>query len=319
MARNASVDQFAHFSLAMAVMIPMLTSFMLMPCNWLLVEATYEPESKLRRHLRGAVLMGIIAGLVGGAIAGAVSLAIGVRDVDFVLALMLLLPGQLAASVLRYEGYRRSKPLHAVAVSGSILALFGLGLLLLQVMPETTWTAPIWAFVVAHWLVLAVSLVRSRWYPSLSAMVDFARLGRDSWKSVGADMIGVNARQLAVPYVAAAFGGLPAAAGIRGAQALAGLPLQIPQGLLPQFQAKMARIYAATNTVSRPILREWTVIQCALLLPCVVDLPVRARVAGGVLPRGHVGGRRPGAALDPARRAGHAADAHQGDAGPRHR
>jgi O-antigen/teichoic acid export membrane protein len=80
----------------------------------------------------------------------------------------------------------------------------------------------------------------------------------------------VNARQLILPYVAAAFAGLPAAAGIRGAQALAGLPLQISQGLLPIFQAKLARVYAATQEVSRPILKQWTVGQCLLLIPCVV-------------------------------------------------
>ncbi len=268
-ARNASVDQFAQFSLAIAVLIPMITTFTLMPGNWLIVEATYEPPERMRTHLRGAVLLAMGLGLAGGLVADVVSVAIGVHDPAFLLALPALLAGQLTASILRTDGYRRNRPTQALGISGSILFLFGIGLVVTHLWVGT-WTAPVWAYVLSHWLVLSVPLLRARWFPSIQALLGFTRLGRESWKGVGADMVGVNARQLILPYVAAAFAGLPAAAGIRGAQALAGLPLQVSQGLLPLFQAKLARIYAATHEVSRPILRQWTIGQCTLLIPCVV-------------------------------------------------
>jgi len=208
--------------------------------------------------------------VAGGLVADVVSVAIGVRDPSFLIALPLLLSGQLMAAILRTDGYRRNRPVYAFAISGSVVSLFGVGLVLVAVLSVDSWTAPVWAYVIAHWVVLTVPLAQSRWVPSISALRGFVSLGRDTWKGVGADSLGVNARQLMIPYVAAAFGGLPAAAGIRGAQALAGLPLQVSQGLFPLFQAKVARIYAATNTVDRQTLKQWTISQCALLLPCVV-------------------------------------------------
>jgi hypothetical protein len=114
---------------------------------------------------------------------------------------------------------------------------------------------------------------------------------RGSLTSFSVNSVGI----IGVPLVVATVGGVPAAGGLRAAQAVAGLPLQVPQGLQIIALAKSQRDFLSDKD-GTSVVRAWIAFHSllfVLMVPVALAIPdswgTRAfgdvwRLASGALP-----------------------------------
>jgi O-antigen/teichoic acid export membrane protein len=266
MAQVTTLSEFGQFALMQAVLITAITGFRAIPGTWTLT-ARYEHED-IRSYpgsgpLSFALIIGVIAA-PGLAVCGALA---GVRDYWTLLFMGAAAPPILALHAVRLVEYRRLQPPRAFQYSALQLACYLALLVATSLLLESNWVSVMIVYAVGSWLTFGATLYRTPDFPSVSAAREFYAT-RSGTVGLSLNYASVTARQLGVPLVASVFATLSAVAGLRGAQLIAGIPLQVPEGLQPLFVSRGSHQYRLTGVFPEHLTRTWARIQVATLVPC---------------------------------------------------
>ena len=265
-ARGAGVEEFGQFALVQAFLIFYQGGLRAVPGSWILVELAGRPrqtvESFFGPALRGATFWGSVC----GAVMLAVALAIGVRD-PWMLAASVLLPVGVSLTTLRrLAHYSFGEAGRALGISVATTALC---VPLWLLWPST---GPFHAFVVYAVATFSVGVCVA--VPHITAgrsVREFVALGDGFHLQVIGNTALANSRTVLFPWAAQGVAGAVPVAGVRGAQTVAAIPLQVPQGIQPLAQASLSR--AQSRASERRGLRRWNVLQAILVVPmCVASV-----------------------------------------------
>src|SRR5690606_31361149 len=162
----------------------------------------------------GSFAVGILGGL---------SIVAGVAVFDpslivFAMVVAVGLPPRLVLSMIRADRYRAMLPRAAAVQSGGILAIFAVALAAAEMLSvDRSWYAPVYVYAAVTWGWTVIALLGMKWRLSGAHCRELIHAGRATWAGVSANLLMVHGRQLSIPYIVAGMGGLPAAAGLRGA------------------------------------------------------------------------------------------------------
>lgn len=269
-ARPATPEQFGLFALIQALIIAAQTVYRGLPGNWiLLTPSDVLVEGASERDVRqGAFTLALASGTAVG-LAIAVIAAVLSANIPLAVSALILVPALFSITSMRMFAYREAAAHRAMIISISVLVALSTSLLFLDwARFITPWAFPLTVYAGSVALVAIVGAVAMRWSPRTRPMAQFATLGRGDFWAPLFNLLAINARQILVPYAVGLSSGLASVAGLRGAQTIAGLPLQISQGMQPPFTVALARQY--DDPGQRRLLRIWTLGQILLLVPVTV-------------------------------------------------
>lgn len=270
-AQASSVSQFGRFSLVQAFTWAGVAGFRALPATWMLTAHHFEDESSIPRVLgSGAVSLALGAGLIWG-LSASLLIAVIEGSLWALLGGTLLPPAMLSVEALRYRQHREGRHQGAMWLSMAVLASGTLSLILAaRFLDLSDWGATYLVFATAYAGVAVIGIARVGACPSFGAFMEFLHLGRHDWRASTLNFLTIMARQVSVVYAVAGVAGLAVAGGLRGAQAIAGLPLQVSMGMQPLFLSAASRRLARTSIYSNSLTFGWFVSQSGLLLSCAV-------------------------------------------------
>lgn len=265
-ARVESVSEFGKFAILQAVMVLVVSGYRVIPGTWTLTTGHHGSDQDFPGQ--GAAALALTWGFLASPLLLAAGLLVDVRDLTVVPLLMLALPPLIGLHGVRLVEYRRQNPWRAAAFSVAQFAIYTATLFTALSLMAPTWRATATAFSAAAWIALAVALLWARTLPRFSRMYAIIKQRSGTWALL-TTYASNSVRQLGVPLMTALGGSFTAVAGVRGAQTLAGLPLQVPEGLQPLFVARASAYWRDHGVFPERLLSLWNRGQLALILPCI--------------------------------------------------
>lgn len=276
-ARGSTVHEFGYFALVQALLVAYLGAIRSLPGGWILVDmspmsprtfATYVPTV-----LRFAIACGVPAGLA----LGVAALLVGF-PADFQVLWILVLP--VTSSIVQ---------LNRLLLYSRGRVLFGLFLTFVQILVFISASAIsntprglqyFYIYIASNLLIAAVVC-----FPIFSRGVKmgaFIELGKGTHVAMLAHALLSSGRSIMFPWIGQVSGGLTAVAGVRGAQTVAAVPLQVPQGLQAITQASIA--VCTPGRAENRILKKWATLQLALMIPmALLSISIPDRVGNALL------------------------------------
>lgn len=267
MARQLTPGEFGQFALLQVALTMGIYAYRELMGTWVLtcprgVEATGR---LVDGALGSAVVGGTILG-VGVALLGILQGAPGSITVSMALAG----PASLVLQAFRALCYRDLNIKPTALIAAGALAAFVAAFAVTASVPALPAVQPTTIYVVVLALAATSAALLIHHIPDPRQTYRCLRDGKHVWASLSGNLLVTLCRQGGIPSAAALAGSLTTVGGLRGAQSLAGLPLQVPQGLAPLFISQGSVSAAKTRRYPARLGGVWTVLQVGLLGSCFV-------------------------------------------------
>jgi O-antigen/teichoic acid export membrane protein len=271
-ARAASASEFGRFALMWTVFSFVLYAWTFLPGAWIL---SYQDEMKAftddAQVARGGVLFAGVLGLLTVPLTALAYFLISAGNLVLAVSVAVSTGGWMIISAFRFGAYRTGERFLASRIVLLNLLVFGLlfgtlhSLSAAEALGIPEWVVPPVSHAGSTTLCAGIALLTRRGPRADGLVRQAARASFTSYRSIGTSF-GVNGTiMLGVPSTIGLVAGLGAVAGYRGGQTLAGLPLQIPQGLQPILLRQLADQDGSSPAARQSVLRLWQLATAVLL------------------------------------------------------